>query len=436
MTSARTAHLRARLRIVRGLTAVVSALALGVLVVGCAVPRPLPTPTPTPTETVGPTGDGVLRIGTLVPTTGDVASIGPGMIAAIEVAVRDVNAAGGVLGQPVEVLHRNSGTADDGLLEAAFADLVERGVDVVIGPTTPVLVERLVPLAAEAGVTIISPAAVYPTVQAANPAGVLFRTIPAYDQQARAIVDVLGENDTASVAIVTTGDGLGLSFERTARAALAEQGMRLSAIEQVDAATNPARLAFSIARSEPDAVILATGANLAEQNARLLTALIERGVPADALWLTGQNLADYSSAIGAGLLEGANGVLEGAEVSDEVLTRFRQSDPFLRSARFGPESYDAVVLAALAAELAGDDGGASIARTLTAAAGAEGGIPCASYGECISVLETEPAIDYEGLSGALTVDQAGNVIAGAFALFRYTVENRAERVGDLPLSAR
>lgn len=418
----------------RAAVATVAVLSIGALLVGCAEPRPMPTPTPTPTETVTPTGDGVLRIGTLLPTTGDVAFIGPGMIAAVEVAVRDINAAGGVLGEPVEVLHRNSGTAEEQRLEGAFADLVERGVDVIIGPATSALAERLVPLAAEAGVTVISPAATYPTVRTATPAGVFFRTIPAYDRQGTAIVDALDADGAESVALVTTGDALGFAVELAVRAALDERGMRLGAIEQLDAATNPARLAFSVAGGSPDAIIVATSASLAEQNARVLGALLERGVDPEAIWLTAQNLADYSAALAAGALEGVNGVLEGAEVSEELLTRFRQSDPFLRSARFGPEAYDAVVLAALAATLADDDGGPSIARSLAQAAGQ--GVPCGSFGECLSVLETEPAIDYDGLSGPLTLDDAGDVLDGVLALFRYTAENRAERVGELPLMVR
>lgn len=424
----------ARRRRARPLVTAVVAVAATALLAGCAAPRPLPTPTPTPTETVVPTGDGVLRIGTLLPTTGDISFIGPGMIAAVEVAVRDINAAGGVLGQPVEVLHRNSGTADEDRLETAFADLVERGVDVIVGPATSALAERLLPLAAEAGVTVISPAATYPTVRSADPDGVFFRTIPAYDQQAIAIVDALAGDRVEAVALVTTGDRLGFSFELAVRAALDARGMRLTAIEQLDAATNPSRLAFSIVGGEPEAVILATGTSLAEQNARVLSTLIDRGIAPESLWLTSQNLADYSEAVEAGLLDGVNGVLDGAVVSDELLARFRQSDPFLRSARFGPEAYDAVVLAALAAVIAEDDGGSSIARALSDAAGQ--GIPCASFGECLSVLETEPAIDYEGLSGPLSLDEAGDVIDGVLGLFRYSADNRAERVGELALAVR
>lgn len=418
----------------RPLAGLAVALTAVIVLAGCAAPRPLPTPTPTPTETVGPTGDGVLRVGTLFPMNGDVAFIGPGLVAGVELAVRDVNAAGGVHGQPVEVLHRNSGAATEQRLEAAFADLVERGVDVVIGPATSALAERLVPLAAEAGVTVISPAATYPTVRAATPPGVFFRTIPAYDRQGAAIVEAVAAEGAESVALITTGDPLGFSVELAVRAALDEAGLRLTAIEQLDAATNPARLAFSVSGGEPDAIILATGAALADQNARVLAALLERGVEPATLWLTAQNLADYSAALGAGVFEGANGVLEGAVVSDELLARLRLSDPALRTARFAPEAYDALVLAALAATIAGDDGGRSIARALADAAGQ--GIPCASYGECLAVLETEPAIDYDGLSGPLTLDEAGDVVDGALGLYRYTAENRPERVGELILERR
>ncbi|UTT61412.1 ABC transporter substrate-binding protein [Microcella humidisoli] len=409
-------------------------VAAAVVLAGCAAPRPLPTPTPTPSETVGPTGDGVLRIGTLFPMSGDVSFIGPAMVAAVEIAVRDINAAGGVLGEPVEVFYRNSGASSDDRLETAFAELVEREVDVVIGPASSALAERLIPLAEAADVTVISPAATYPTVRSAAPQGVFFRTIPAYDQQATAIVRAVADDGGQSVALITTGDALGFSFELAVRAALEQEGMRLSSIEQLDAATNVDRLAFSVTGGEPDAVILATGTPLAEQNAAVLAALIERGAAPEQLWLTAQNLADYSESVEAGLLEGVSGVLEGADASEQFITRLRQSDPFLRTFRYAPETYDAVVLAALAAAVADDDGGLSIARTLTLAAG--DGVPCASFGECIEVLSTEPAIDYEGLSGPLTLDEAGDVVEGDLGLYRYTAENVAERVGVLPIVAR
>lgn len=415
-------------------------IASAVALSGCSAPAPLPTPTPTPTqtptatETFAPTGDGVLRIGTLVSMSGDTASTGPGIVAAVELAVRDINAAGGVLDQPVEVLHRDSGDASQDLLESAFAGLVERGVDVVIGPTSAALVERLAPLAAEAGVTVISPVATAPAVRAVSPAGVFFRTIPADEQQAAAIVQGLADQGDEAVALITTGDARGLSFERGVRSALEQEGMRLSGIEQLDATTNINRLSLSIAGGQPDAVILVTDAPLATATQTAIAALLDRGLRAEQLWFTAQNLDDYSSTVATGLLDGANGVAVGVPATDELVSRLRQSDPALQGVRFAPETYDAVVLAALAAALAGDDGGASVARLLPQAA--SDGVPCSSFGECVEVLQTEPAIDYQGLSGSLAFDADGELAEAELGLFQYTDENRPERVGTLPLVAR
>jgi branched-chain amino acid transport system substrate-binding protein len=48
--------------------------------------------------------DGALRIGYLLPTSGQSAAVGPPMIKGIEMAVRDINAAGGVNGEPVTLV--------------------------------------------------------------------------------------------------------------------------------------------------------------------------------------------------------------------------------------------------------------------------------------------------------------------------------------------
>jgi branched-chain amino acid transport system substrate-binding protein len=399
-------------------------VSMALVLTGCSVPRPLPTPTSSASETAGSTGDGVLRIGTLLPMSGDVASIGAGMVAAVDVAVRDINAAGGVLGQPVEVFYRDSGNADGTALESGFADLLARDVDVVIGPTSAALAERLAPLATDAGITVISPATLF-----SPPAEGLFGLAASAESHAEAIVSAIADEGGESVAILSTSTPLGRAFESAARAELESRGMRLAAVEQLDAATNPARLAFSVAGGEPDAVILASDSSLSALHPAIMTALTDRGITGGQLWMTAPALADYSTTVGAGLLEGAHGVREGAATSDEFLVRLRQSDPAVVSARFAAETYDAVILGALAAEIAGDESGRSIATFIRIAAA--DGIVCASFGECIAVLATEPQSDYEGLSGSVTMSADGAVTDATLSLYRYGADNRAELVGPI-----
>src|SRR3712207_592736 len=54
-------------------------------------------------------GSGPLRFGTLLPLTGSLAFLGPPEVAGVQLAVNEINEAGGVLGAPVEVISGDSG---------------------------------------------------------------------------------------------------------------------------------------------------------------------------------------------------------------------------------------------------------------------------------------------------------------------------------------
>jgi branched-chain amino acid transport system substrate-binding protein len=105
---------------------------------GCADQPDAATGPPERAVPVAPpaaTGDGVLRIGTLFSSTGSFAAYADAQVAGVELAVRELNAAGGFGGHAVEVFHRNAG---DGGAPAAeeLRQLVEKNVDVIVGPSS------------------------------------------------------------------------------------------------------------------------------------------------------------------------------------------------------------------------------------------------------------------------------------------------------------
>ena len=142
-----------------------------------------------------------------------------------------------------------------------------------------------------------------------------------------------------------------------------------------------------------------------------------RGVDA----VVGPNSADLVDAIGAAALAaglpGVTAVAEPEAVDDAFAARLRSSDPTLADTAFGAESYDATVMIALAAELAGDDGAASIAEFLPAVT--SGGVACSSYGACLDVLKSRADIRYTGVASTLTTDAAAPV-AGTLVLIGLT----------------
>ena len=109
-----------------------------VTLAGCTaapVAAPLAAPVAAPIAVPAPTGDKTLSIGTLFPMTGVNAASGAAQVAGAEVALRDILAGQAAPAQPVQLIHRNSA----GDLAAAYADLVARGVDLVLWDATTAL---------------------------------------------------------------------------------------------------------------------------------------------------------------------------------------------------------------------------------------------------------------------------------------------------------
>ncbi len=87
-----------------------------------------PTPTPTPTETP-PAYLGTVKVGALLPLN---LPIGTMMLGAIEMAIDEVNSAGGVLGYKVELVYYDTQWSGDKAAEG-YRKLAEEGVKVVFG---------------------------------------------------------------------------------------------------------------------------------------------------------------------------------------------------------------------------------------------------------------------------------------------------------------
>ena len=77
--------------------------------------------------------DGVLKIGTLLPETGSLAFLGPPELAGVGLAIKDINAAGGVLGKPVTEIQSDSGDASTDIASQSVDRLLSDHVDTIIG---------------------------------------------------------------------------------------------------------------------------------------------------------------------------------------------------------------------------------------------------------------------------------------------------------------
>lgn len=417
---------RVRLRRVSG---VATAIAVAAALVSCAPVAEI-TPSASPTPPPVASGDGVLRIGTLLPTSGPLAHISPAQVAGVELAVREVNEAGGVLGAPVEVFHRNSGGAETQTAEASFEELVAKGVDVVIGPSSSVLAERILPLAVAEKVLLISPAASSPALTALDDEGLLARTVPSAVLQGRALAQAIIDDEAESVAVIALDDETGVAIAESLGADLADAGGELVASETFAADTvDFGAIVSAVRKARPDAVVLASSSDALEQNTAILSALSAAGLAGPKLWVTSGTLSDYSPTLPEGTLAGARGLLEGATPDEAFASRVRSMNPAVSDLRFAAEAYDATILAALAAIMANDDGAPLLAFALAGVSGA--GITCFSFGECLDVLRTQDDIDYDGPSGPIELDAAGDPRFAHYGVYTYDSANRFSLTGGV-----
>jgi branched-chain amino acid transport system substrate-binding protein len=151
--------------------------------------------------------------------------------------------------------------------------------------------------------------------------------------------------------------------------------------------------------------------------------LVNQGIgPQDVpLYFVDGNLSN-SYEFPAGLLDGNKGTLPGAEATEEFQARMLEVNPELEDFSYGPESFDAGVLIALAAIAAGDDSGESIAANLVAVS--KDGTKCTTFEECAALLEDGEDIDYDGVSGPIEFSDAGDPTQATIGIYQYGPDNK------------
>lgn len=121
-------------KISRAVTILGAAIVFGALAIGCGSS----TPSPSTSSSGAPSGDPI-KVGAPIPLTGPWAADGQSMKQGLEMAVNDINAAGGLLGRPVELVVYDVEDMAPEKLNAAASKLVmqEKVATIITGYSTP-----------------------------------------------------------------------------------------------------------------------------------------------------------------------------------------------------------------------------------------------------------------------------------------------------------
>jgi branched-chain amino acid transport system substrate-binding protein len=152
-----------------------------------------------------------ILLGSILPTTGDLKTRGRKMEQAVELAVDEINMAGGILGKKIAVLFCDSATSYATAKRAMMHLIDLERVPAVIGPAdSAVVIETFTDVAKEAKLLVMSPFATSPQITDLSDNDLLWRTAPSDAIQGAAIANyLLEEGSFHKIAIVNRNDTYG-----------------------------------------------------------------------------------------------------------------------------------------------------------------------------------------------------------------------------------
>jgi branched-chain amino acid transport system substrate-binding protein len=210
----------------------------GVATAGCGVscarscgggddPQTSPTDGPTSEPSASGGGgtvesDGTLTIGSLLPQTGNLAFLGPPEFAGVELAIQEINEAGGVLDNPVEYIEGDSGDAQQDVANPTVDRLLAANVDVIVGAASSGVSFTVIDKITSAGVVQYSPANTSPDFTDYDDNGLYFRTAPSDVLQGRILAETILADGFSDVGVLALQDPYGEGLAENSRPTVEE----------------------------------------------------------------------------------------------------------------------------------------------------------------------------------------------------------------------
>jgi branched-chain amino acid transport system substrate-binding protein len=377
--------------------------------------------TTTAASSVGESVDGVLKIGAVLPQTGDLQPYGPGMLAAVELAVDDINAGGGVLGADVELLDEDSGTDPEIAGPAADKLVNTEEVDAIMGAAgSTETIQGVLPVTTAGGRLACSGSATSPELTLYEDDGLFFRTAPSDAFQSQLLADRITSEGYSSVAIMNRADDYGQAFADLTEQALTDAGAEVVASVPVDPeGTNFDADVEEVVSADPDAVVLIL---FPEEGAVVLSTMIENGLgPSDIPIYATDGLAD--DTLGAAVneadptvVDGITGTRPGAASEPTDFNARLESEKGVTETTFAAQFYDCTIVTALAAIAADTDDPQEIAAQITNVT--TGGEKCTEFKQCADLLAAGTDIDYDGITG-FDLDDIGEPTQGIYEVWEF-----------------
>lgn len=376
------------------------------------------TPTGGTSATGAPTGTtaaGPLKIGGLLSFTGSLGSFGQPIYQGIELAVSEINANGGVNGQPISLVKGDDATTPQvGVSEAQRLVNIEH-VNAIIGslPSGSSL-QIAETVTGPAKVLQISPASTSPSLTDANDDDFLFRSTISDAAQGIVLANLAVEDNVGSVCTLHVNSPYGKGLSNAFTAAYEAQGGTVTA--EVPHEENQATYAAELGQCAGADTLAALAYPASAQT--FLREAVEGSLFTNYLFVDGTKEPDMFTNLGYALFDAARGTAPSALPTASATTfaeAYAAKYGELPPKPFIKEAYDATYLIALAAEKANSNDGEAMRdalRDVSNAPGTEINPGPAGWKAAVAALAAGQEVNYEG-AGQLEMDENGDPLVGA-----------------------
>lgn len=364
--------------------------------------------------------DGTLRLGANLPQTGDLSILGPPMIKAVQLAQQQINEAGGVLGNDVELVEGDSGTNEDVASDTADRLIQSEQVDAMIGAASSRISLSIIDKVTGSETVMCSPSntgAAFTTYEDSDP-GYYFRTAPPDNLQGPALADVVVGDGHSQIAIIALNDEYGQGFAGFLDEAFTERDATVVA----DVAYDPAGTDFSsdvqtVLDADPDAVVLIS---FPDTGTPILSGLLEGGLTPEQIYtadgMQGTDVIEQVTPDDPSGLNGLKGTAPSSQGSEAFQTAFEEFAPDTDQI-FSAHAYDCAIITALASAVADTDDPREFRHEMVGVT--RDGEQCTTFEDCIALVEEGTDIDYDGASGAGDWVEAGEPSAGSYDVWEF-----------------
>lgn len=376
-------------------------------------------PTTAPTEE--PADDGPLKIGFLADFSGSLAEFGPEIQTGVELAISQINAAGGVNDQDVVLVVGDTGLDETKAVEEARRLVDVEGVHAIVGPLASGITAAVAEaVTRDAEVPTISPSATSPAITDVDDDGFLFRST---------ISDAAQGVILAQLAADEGIENVGVLFENSA------YGQGLANVFE----TNFTGTVDSSAFENGQATYLSELQGVTDEGADYLVAIgyptealvfvreaLENDIFTNFLFVDGTKSQDLVDGIGGEFLDGFKGTAPSAGPGSDALNAwdaaYTAAYGELPTRPFVREAYDATIAIALAAASVGVGDGAALRDALVEVASPDGELVIPSDESVAAGLATVAGggdVNYDGAATTLDWNEAGDVTTGFVGIWTY-----------------